>query len=308
MIKLSKIILPILLVAVVLSSCTANNKGAVNVTKYDAKEIEDYGQKVDVNGKKMNIYVTGEGKIPLVIFPGQGEFSARYAYKNMLDILEKSYKLYIVEPLGYGLSDEADTPRTIENITEEIHTALKKLDLDKYYLAAHSLGGMYALNYSKEYPNEVKGFIGIDTSTPNMEGGLETQDQDGAGDWAQTIPDVDNKINEQYFSIGKKIANNDTFKDEAKHLAENLKKMENVKFSKGMPVKYFLASETSEGIKLRKEIFPDLKDWDKQHIDLSEDPKDVSIEELEGDHLLYHTQYERLAKGIADFIEKNESK
>ena len=210
--------------------------------------------------------------------------------------------------MGYGLSDQADTPRTIENITEEIHTALKKLDLDKYYLAAHSLGGMYALNYSREYPNEVKGFIGIDTSTPNMEGGLETQEQDGTKYWAQTIPDVDDKINEQYFSIAKKIANNNTLKDEAKHVAENLKKMENVKFPKGMPVKYFLASESSEGIELRKEIFPDLKDWDKQHIDLSEDPKDVSIEELEGTHFLYHTQYERLAKGIADFIEKNESK
>ena len=133
MIKLSKIIISILLVAVVLSGCTSNNKveprktakqeetvdpsnapiedispedmekmmeemGAVNVAKYDAKEIEDYGQKVDVNGKKMNIYVAGEGSIPLVIFPGKGELSARYAYKNMLDILEKAINFILLSP------------------------------------------------------------------------------------------------------------------------------------------------------------------------------------------------------------------
>lgn len=61
----------------------------------------------------------GQGKIPLVVFPGQAEISPRYAYKNLLDRLGKKYKIYTVEPLGYGLSDMTDKPRTIENITKE---------------------------------------------------------------------------------------------------------------------------------------------------------------------------------------------
>lgn len=51
-------------------------KGAIDLTKYKAKPIEDYGQKIDVgDGKKMNIYTMGQGKIPLVVFPGQAEIS-----------------------------------------------------------------------------------------------------------------------------------------------------------------------------------------------------------------------------------------
>lgn len=278
--------------------------GAVDLSKYKAKPIEDYGQKIDVgNGKKMNIYSMGEGKIPLVVFPGQAEISARYAYKNLLDRLGKKYKIYTVEPLGYGLSDTTTKPRTVENITKEIHTALDKVGVKNYYLMAHSLGGMYALNYAKNYSSEVKGFIGMDTSTPDMEGEGSTSSDKSIFKWAQNIPDVDAKINEQYLSIGAKIYGNKTILDEDKHVSNFLHKMRKVKFPKGMPTKYFLATQSYESIKMRQQEFKDLKDWDQQHIDLSEDPKDVSVEKLEASHLIYHTHYEQMATSIDEWIQ-----
>lgn len=283
-------------------------KGAVDLSKYKAKPIEDYGQKVDVgDGKKMNIYSMGEGKIPIVVFPGQAEISSRYAYKNLLDRLGKKYKIYTVEPLGYGLSDLTDKPRTIENITSEIHTALEKVGVKDFYLLAHSLGGMYSLNYAKTYSSDVKGFIGMDTSTPGMEGDGTTEASSSSSlKWAQSIPDVDAKTNEQYLSIGAKKFDNKTERDEDKRVSENLHKMATVKFPKGMPAKYFLASESTDDIKMRKQVFPKLKDWDQQHIDLSEDPKDVSVENLDATHLIYHTQYKHMAKAIDEWIQAHE--
>lgn len=113
-------------------------QGAVDLTKYKAKPVKDYGKKIDVgDGKKMNIYETGQGKIPIVFIPGQAEISPRYAYKNLIERLSKKYKIYTVEPLGYGLSDIPTKPRTLENITKEIHTGLNKIGVKNFYLAAH---------------------------------------------------------------------------------------------------------------------------------------------------------------------------
>ena len=255
----------------------------------------------------MNIYTMGQGKIPLVVFPGQAVISPRYAYKNLLDRLGKKYKIYTVEPLGYGLSDMTDKPRTIENITKEIHTALEKVGVKNFYLMAHSLGGMYGLNYAKTYSNDVKGFIGMDTSTPNMEDDGTTGESSASTlKWAESIPEVDKKTNEQYLSIGAKKSGNKTERDEDRRVSDNLHKMEKVKFPKGMPAKYFLANESAEDIKMRKKIFPKLKSWEQQHIDLSEDPKDVSVETLDASHLIYHTQYKHMAKAIDGFIQSHQ--
>ncbi|EPT35179.1 alpha/beta fold hydrolase [Streptococcus agalactiae] len=283
-------------------------QGAVDLTKYKAKPVKDYGKKIDVgDGKKMNIYTMGQGKIPLVVFPGQAEISPRYAYKNLIERLSKKYKIYTVEPLGYGLSDIPTKPRTLENITKEIHTGLNKIGVKNFYLAAHSLGGMYSLNYAKTYSNDVKGFIGMDTSTPNMEGDGTTGESSASTlKWAESIPEVDKKTNEQYLSIGAKKSGNKTERDEDRRVSDNLHKMEKVKFPKGMPAKYFLANESAEDIKMRKKIFPKLKSWEQQHIDLSEDPKDVSVETLDASHLIYHTQYKHMAKAIDEWIQSHE--
>lgn len=282
-------------------------QGAVDLTKYKAKPVKDHGKKIDVgDGKKMNIYETGQGKIPIVFIPGQAEISPRYAYKNLIERLSKKYKIYTVEPLGYGLSDMTDKPRTIENITKEIHTALEKVGVKNFYLMAHSLGGIYGLNYAKTYSNDVKGFIGMDTSTPNMEGDGTTGESSASTlKWAESIPEVDKKTNEQYLSIGAKKSGNKTERDEDRRVSDNLHKMEKVKFPKGMPAKYFLANESAEDIKMRKKIFPKLKSWEQQHIDLSEDPKDVSVETLDASHLIYHTQYKHMAKAIDEWIQSH---
>ncbi|HEO3970725.1 TPA: alpha/beta fold hydrolase [Streptococcus agalactiae] len=282
-------------------------QGAVDLTKYKAKPVKDYGKKIDVgDGKKMNIYETGQGKIPIVFIPGQAEISPRYAYKNLIERLSKKYKIYTVEPLGYGLSDIPTKPRTLENITKEIHTGLNKIGVKNFYLAAHSLGGMYSLNYAKNYPEEVRGFIGMDTSTPWMEGEQKTKYDPESAKWAESIPEVDKKTNEQYLSIGAKKSGNKTERDEDRRVSDNLHKMEKVKFPKGMPAKYFLANESAEDIKMRKKIFPKLKSWEQQHIDLSEDPKDVSVETLDASHLIYHTQYKHMAKAIDEWIQSHE--
>ncbi|MET3643558.1 alpha/beta fold hydrolase [Streptococcus gallinaceus] len=282
----------------------AEAQGMVDVTSYKLQKIEEYGQKIEVGGKKMNVYVAGKGTIPLVVFPGLGEISARWSYKNLLDRLGDKYKLNVVEPLGYGLSDQTDSPRTVENTSKEIHTALSKLGLKDYHILAHSMGGMYALQYVNDYRNEVASFIGMDTSTSGIEGDKGGQIANRKQTWVQRIPDVDKHVNEQYFSLGHTVGNNPTLKDEEKRTKKS-KKHDWQAVPRRIQSQILPCLRSVEDIKARQEIFPKMKSWEEQHTDLSKNKADASTEVLEGSHLNL-TQYE-LQRTIG-FLQKQKRK
>lgn len=55
------------------------------------------------------------------------------------------------------------------NIVEELHRCVENLGYCKYYILAHSISGLYCLEWCRQYEKEVEGFIGIDISVPGME-------------------------------------------------------------------------------------------------------------------------------------------
>ena len=130
-----------------------------------------YGNAVKVNGKKMTVEIAGlqaEESPVIVLLPGLGSPSPVLEFRPLAEKLGKTYKVITVEPFGYGLSDPADTERSIENIVEELHACLEEIGVHRYYLMAHSISGLYSLYYANTYPEEVRGFIGIDSSVPKQ--------------------------------------------------------------------------------------------------------------------------------------------
>lgn len=93
-----------------------------------------------------------------------------YVYKNLIEWLSKKYKIYIVELLGYGFSDIFIKLCMLENIIKEIYIGLNKIGVKNFYFVVYLFGGMYFLNYVKNYLEEVRGFIGMDISIFWMEG------------------------------------------------------------------------------------------------------------------------------------------
>lgn len=78
--------------------------------------------------------------------------------------LAENFCVITIEPFGFGLSDENSTERKISTIVKELHECTQKLGCEEYYLMAHSISGLYSLYWANEYPQEVKGLIGIDPS------------------------------------------------------------------------------------------------------------------------------------------------
>ncbi|OUM58752.1 hypothetical protein PIROE2DRAFT_15903 [Piromyces sp. E2] len=140
---------------------------------YPRKEYVQNNKYVRINGKKMSYAVYGENnEQTIVLLSGLTIISPILTYKPLAEALSDDFKIVVIEPFGHGFSDVTEDPRTIDNIAKEVHAFVKKLGLKNFYLAGHSLGGLYSLYYINKYPNYVKGFIGLDNSTLESEEGL----------------------------------------------------------------------------------------------------------------------------------------
>ncbi len=111
----------------------------------------------------------GEGEKAFVFLAGLGAASATLEFKPMAEELlaaKPQYSVYIIEYPGTGFSPITKTPRTIENVTAELHDVIGKLGIAPFAVAGHSISGLYMLYYANQYPGDVNAFIGIDNSVP----------------------------------------------------------------------------------------------------------------------------------------------
>ena len=135
------------------------------------------GTMVDVNGKKMHVFTEGKGETTYVILSGGGVGEPVLEYKPLWSRFAEYGRVAVVEKLGYGWSEDAETPRSSENIVEEIRTALKGANINPpYVLVAHSIGGIYAMTYAQLHADELTAIIALDTTLP---GGIIQAQKDG---------------------------------------------------------------------------------------------------------------------------------
>lgn len=135
----------------------------------ERNKIVGYGEKIEIKGKNINIVEKGlENNQVVIIDPGYGTTAPGLDFMPLMDELSQTYHVIAIEPFGYGDSDTIGSPRTVENITDELHQVIQKLGYTKYILCSHSISGVYSLYYLDKYQDEVTGFIGMDTSVPNQ--------------------------------------------------------------------------------------------------------------------------------------------
>lgn len=291
----------VLLIVVFLATVYVVN---VVASKSEQSKIQPYGQSVAVDGKNMNVLIQGEGKQTIVLLPGFGTASPALDFKPLIEQLSSNYKVVVIEPFGYGLSDITDKPRTVDNITNEIHEALQQLKISKYILMGHSISGIYGLDYVNKYPNEVTAFAGIDTSFPTQP--TEVMDTESvsllqkSGFYRLLVklnpalimtPDVDEATKQQIKMITLKNTMNPDIVSEAQLLPTNFKAVQGLQFPKNLPVIFFLVQNDSED-----------KDWIPQHEEQIKNSVNGKIVPLEGTHYLHYTQSKPIADDLRSFM------
>lgn len=129
-------------------------------------ENQQIGQLVEVDGRNMSVFVSGEGEHTLVFMAGSGATSPIISYKPFAERFDDC-KTVIIEKFGYGFSDGFDGPRDVETRVRQDREALKKAGVDgPYILCPHSYSGLEAVYWAQNYPDEIKAIIGLDMAVP----------------------------------------------------------------------------------------------------------------------------------------------
>ncbi|WOO35271.1 alpha/beta hydrolase [Anaerocolumna sp. AGMB13020] len=135
--------------------------------RYEADRYLPTGKIITVNSHKMHTYSLGNGKDTLVFIAGSGTTSAYTDFYYMQQELSAYAKTFSYDHAGLGWSEGTDIPRTIDNVTAELHELLRETGhAAPYVLVAHSLGSLEAIRYAQRYQGEVKGIIFLDGGSP----------------------------------------------------------------------------------------------------------------------------------------------
>ena len=81
---------------------------------------------------------------------------------NQRDHLQSSMEVLLVDLPGHGESP-GDGRDSVEEYRDVVYEMIKELDIERCYIAGHSLGGAIALSLSLAYPDIIKGIVLIGT-------------------------------------------------------------------------------------------------------------------------------------------------
>lgn len=132
------------------------------------KKFPPTGTMVEAGGRLMHVCIYGAGRRTIVFLPGLGTASPDTDFLPLTRRLT-DYRCVVPEPLGYGFSQDAVTPRTADNIIDELREGLSRAGVQPpYFLLGHSISGLYMRRWACRYPDEIAGLIGDDPSLPEQ--------------------------------------------------------------------------------------------------------------------------------------------
>ncbi|WP_448569475.1 alpha/beta fold hydrolase [Thalassotalea ganghwensis] len=130
-----------------------------------AKNIEKYTEEyIDSKHGKIYIATLGEGEPVIIVNGGPG--AGHRVFLGHLDFIANAgFKIVYFDDTGRGRSTrEIDDKFTPQMTTDDIETIRKHLKVDKVTLLGHSFGGIPAMQYVLQYPNNVRKLMMINAS------------------------------------------------------------------------------------------------------------------------------------------------
>lgn len=97
---------------------------------------------------------TEPGAPTLVLLHGLGHWS-QAAWDRMAAELSDDFRLIAVDLPGFGESDKPDVRYDLRFFTETMAALIERLDVDRFGLVGHSLGGLIAASYAAQRPERI---------------------------------------------------------------------------------------------------------------------------------------------------------
>jgi pimeloyl-ACP methyl ester carboxylesterase len=124
---------------------------------------------VDVGGRSLYIECMGEGSPTIILEIGYGMDSALWDENSFYKRMTEITRTCRYDRANLGKSDSAPTPRTAQDMVNDLHILLTNAQIDgPYVLVGHSIGGCLVRLYAGQYPKEVVGMVLLDSSHPDQ--------------------------------------------------------------------------------------------------------------------------------------------
>ena len=118
---------------------------------------ENYiGNKVEINGRMIRYFQTGNGENILFIHGAMGSVED---WEKLYPLLKDKYRVTAIDRPGMGFSDIEKNDYTIDGNAKIVREIIKKLDLKNVIIVGHSYGGAIALRMAIDYDENIKGYL-----------------------------------------------------------------------------------------------------------------------------------------------------
>ena len=117
---------------------------------------------LDLAGLTVHYLTAGSGT-PLLLLHGTALDSAQLTYGALIPELARHYRVIAPDWPGYGKSDKPKLEYSMQFYEAILTAFIKELKLDKFDVAAFSMGGGITLGYALENPERIKRLILIDS-------------------------------------------------------------------------------------------------------------------------------------------------
>jgi pimeloyl-ACP methyl ester carboxylesterase len=136
-------------------SCRINN---------DAKVKFPPSNYIDIEWLKLHYEEKGVGQ-PVIFIGGRNGRIQDFTLSPLYDLVTRDYHVIFIDRPGLGYSDSIrDGNSTVSNQTRLIHSAIQKMNISKPIIIGQSLGGVTALQYALDFPDDVLGVILLGTA------------------------------------------------------------------------------------------------------------------------------------------------
>ena len=123
------------------------------------------GQLIDVGDHRLYLSCKGSGEPTVILEPGLGGTAPAWGW--IAPVVATQTRVCVYDRAGRGRSDPSPTPQDGDQITTDLHTLLERADITgPLVMVGHSLGGLYVLDYTARYPEQVAGMVLLDTTPP----------------------------------------------------------------------------------------------------------------------------------------------
>ena len=136
-------------------------------TRTDQRRFPPPGELIDVGTHRLHLNCTGHGSPAVILEAGNLAMSADWI--KIQQRVAETTRICSYDRAGTGWSDTGPDPRNADRISAELRTLLTHAGVaPPYVLVGHSYGGLYALRYAGQYPDQVAGLVLLDSSHPDQ--------------------------------------------------------------------------------------------------------------------------------------------